>query len=218
MSDSVKMWRGDYDRIQIPEVIPPGYKVAHMIASLNGKDAYRITFAISPSSLNESRTNNYQVNKTNGGWFAQRMGPNPMQVSIDGYMLDIEGYLEKHQFLWNWKNFLEDRKVNTLEYENSYTIRLICMGRAYYGAATSISISSSGMKPFLHQYQMSFMIFKDEYIYKPNEVKVALNKTNTSSALTGKNVGSRLYSVLTSSVSNIQKSVTLYGRNTTIKK
>lgn len=181
--NTARFWRGaysDYDRIEVLQFVPPQYKVARMIVRKAGVQVAYITFAISPSSLNESRQNNVQMSKTNGGWFLQRLGPAPTNLSFDGYMLDIEGYLEKHQFLNNWKLFLEDTKTDSMEYQNDYTISFMCSGREYFGIMTAISISTSSLKPFLHQYNGTFVSLSDNYIYKPDDPKVQMSLTGSA--------------------------------------
>ena len=165
-------FKGDYDRIRINEFIPPSYVTSHFVVMLNGAAKYRITFAVGPSSLNESRSNNFQTAKTNNGWFMQRLGPSPIQLSFSGYMLDTEGYLEKHQFLSNWKSLIEDQRVAGSEYKNDYTVKFICMGREYYGVVNAINISTDAQRQLLHTYSISMTCFSDQYIYKPGEAKI----------------------------------------------
>lgn len=199
MEMAVKMYRDDNTRVSLLKFVPPGYKVAHMLVSKKGSADIRITFAVSPSSFSETRSNNVQLSKTNAGWFAQRMGPSPVNLTFDGFMLDIEGYLEKHQFLSNWKQFLEDKKTNRMEYQNEYSVKFICMGRTYSGFMQSISFSASGGRPFLHQYSGSFVSLNDTYSYKPdNELKVSTSAGTYAIATKVKTtLGTNVYSILT---------------------
>lgn len=188
-------WKGDYDRLTISEFIPANYKVGHLMALLNGRNRWRITFAISPSNLNESRANEYQTSKTNGGYFAMKMGPSPTQISWSGYMLDIEGYLEKHKFLENWKNLIEDRQNSNLEYENEYTFKFVCMGREYYGIINSINIGTDARTPLLHSYSISMTCFNDKCIYTSDKV-ITLKSVNKVAGSSDVVISNRIYGML----------------------
>jgi hypothetical protein len=167
-----------------------------MIVSQNGQDLARITFALSPSSLSETRENNFQITKTGAGWFAQNMGPSVVSLSFDGFMLDIEGYLEKHQFLDNWKNFLEAKRTDKMEYQNKYSVRFLCMGREYYGFMRTITIQTTAQRPFLHQYSGMFMCLSDKYIYKPDQLKVSVATGSFKVTTRAATLGNNVYSIL----------------------
>lgn len=168
-----------YDSIKFP-----GYKRATLQMDWNvpgknpvdGISSYTINFLVSPSSFSESRSNVRQVNRTNGGWFVMKGGRNPINMNITGYMLDVKNFLEKHQFIWNYKRFIEDRKSSLFEYENYYSVRFICEGREYYGYIDSIQFSKSAERPFMHQYTISFVALDDRYIFSSS---MALQEAKT---------------------------------------
>jgi len=190
-------YRDEGTRIELLKFILPNYQTACLIASKAGKKVARITFAISPISLGEVRSNNFQFSKTSGGWFAQRLGPSLVPVSFSGYMLNMEGYLEKHQFLTNWQKYIQDTKGDNMDYSNDYSLSFICLGREYSGVMQSISIQSSSSQQFLHQYSCSFTSFSDRYIYKPDVSKVYLSSGAYSVATTeSMQASSKIYSIL----------------------
>lgn len=165
-----------YDSIKFP-----GYKRATLQMDWNvpgkkpvdGISSYTINFLVSPSSFSESRSNVRQINRTNGGWFVMKGGRNPINMSISGYMLDVKNFLEKHQFIWNYKRFIEDRKSSLFEYENYYSVKFICEGREYYGYIDNIQFTKSAERPFMHQYTISFVALDDRYIFSSS---MALNE------------------------------------------
>jgi hypothetical protein len=191
------MYREDNTRIQILKWLSPSYEIAHMIVSKAGKDLYRLTFAIAPTDYSESRSNNVQLSKTNAGWFGQPVGPSPITVNFSGYMLDVEGYLEKHQFLDNWGRFLQANRTSKMEYRNDYQVRFIIDGRAYYGYMQTITFQKSSQKPFTHQYSGTFIALYDKFIYKPDQLKVttALGTYAVSTKVT--KLGQSVYAILT---------------------
>ncbi len=138
-----------------------------------------------------------QLSKTNAGWFAQNMGPSPITISFDGYMLDVEGYLEKHQFLTNWSAFLQAKKTSTMEYKNDYQVRFNIGGRAYYGYMQSINFQKSSQKPFTHQYSGVFIALSDKYIYKPDQLKVTTSAGTYAVSTKTTVLGQTVYAILT---------------------
>lgn len=158
-----------YDSIKFP-----GYKRATLQMDwavpgkkpIDGISSYTVKFLVSPSSFSEARSNVRQMNRTNGGWYISRGGRNPITMNISGYMLDIKNYLERHQFIWNYKRFIEDRKNSLFEYENYYKTKFVCEGRAYYGYIDSVQFSKSSERPFMYQYNISFVALDDRYIFQ----------------------------------------------------
>ena len=197
MASATKMYREDNTRIQVLEWIEPSYQIAHMIVSKAGKDLYRMTFAIAPVNFSENRSNNVQLSKTNAGWFGQHMGPSPISINFDGYMLDVEGYLEKHQFLTNWSSYLQAKKTTTSEYKNDYQVRLVILGRAYYGYMQSISFQKSSQKQFTHKYSATFIALSDKYIYKPDQLKVTTSAGTYAVSTKTTRLGQSVYAILT---------------------
>ena len=91
-----------------------------------------INFVISPSSFSANYSNNVSDTKTLGGWVGIRAGKNPINVRFSGYMLDIYDQLERHRFLANYKEYIEDQKDSSHSYYNAYNCKLIIEGRDYY--------------------------------------------------------------------------------------
>ena len=136
-----------------------------------------INFVISPSSFSSNYSNNVSDTKTLGGWVGIRAGKNPINVRFSGYMLDIYDQLERHRFLANYKEYIEDQKDSSHSYYNAYNCKLIIEGRDYYGYVAGISFSKEAEKPFLYQYNISFVAYNDKEIYDKNWALVPAYKT-----------------------------------------
>lgn len=154
-------------KISVRELSLPGYKPAYLTITKDGKVQDNIPFLISPSTFSDSRSASKQVSKTNGGWFIMHSGKNPINLSWNGYMLDMKKQLERHQFLEMYKVYIEDKKNNDMEYENPYSVTFSCEGRSYYGFIQSVSFSKSGMQPYIYQYSISFIATSEKYIFDP---------------------------------------------------
>jgi alpha-acetolactate decarboxylase len=159
----------------------PGYHNAFIQFTNNTTNnvATTIPFMISPSSSSESRSTSQQMSKTNAGWFIMRTGKNPGTMNISGYMLDIKNALERHQFLENYKKYIEDIKNERLEFTNEYSTKLRVEGRDYYGYIQSISFTKSAVQPFLYQYNITLVVLNDKMIYDPRYAAQSLESVNS---------------------------------------
>lgn len=181
-----------YDSLKLP-----GYKRAtlNMKWMVSGKKPpdgvsdHTINFLVSPSSFTETRSNIRQLNRTNGGWFVAKGGRNPIQMNVSGYMMDIKNYMERHQFIWSYKRYIEDRKNNVLEFENYYSVKFTCEGREYYGYIDSIQFSKSSMQPFMYQYNINFVALDDRYVFQSDsalkEAKDVVPSSKATAATSG---------------------------------
>ena len=90
----------------------PGYKNAYFeFTDLDTKEVKVVGFMISPNSFSEARSNNANLVRTKSGWFSARMGRNPVNLSLTGYMLDTKECQERHNFIQNfYKEYIEDKK------------------------------------------------------------------------------------------------------------
>lgn len=181
-------------KFSVREISMPGYKPAYLTITKDSAVQTTIPFLISPSTFLDTRSNVNQISKTNGGWFIMRSGPEPIQLSISGYMLDMKNQMERHQFLVAYNTFIEDKKNNDMEYENPYSCTFTCEGRSYYGIVKSINFSKSGVQPFLYQYSILFISTNEKYIFDPKLVtgydsllsSMAGKTTTVSAYLSGK--------------------------------
>ena len=145
----------------------PGYHNAFLQFDKIGsnEEPVYLQFLISPSDFSETRSNIINDIKTMGGWLAQRCGRSAISVNFSGYMLDIKSQLERHEFLENYKNYIEDTKVEDQSYTNYYKQKFVIEGREYYGHVTSIQFSKSAQSPFLYRYAVMFTAYSDKRIY-----------------------------------------------------
>lgn len=143
----------------------------------SSEDPIYINFLISPSSFSSNYSNNINDTKTLGGWVGVRAGKNPISVRFSGYMLDIYNQLERHRFLADYKNYIEDKKDTSHSYYNEYNCKLIIEGRDYYGYVAGIGFSKEAEKPFIYQYSISFVAYNDKEIYDPSWALVPAYKT-----------------------------------------
>lgn len=153
----------------------------------SSEDPIYINFLISPSSFSSNYSNNINDTKTLGGWVGVRAGKNPISVRFSGYMLDIYNQLERHRFLADYKNYIEDKKDTSHSYYNEYNCKLIIEGRDYYGYVAGIGFSKEAEKPFIYQYSISFVAYNDKEIYDPSWALVPAYKTerNKGNAING---------------------------------
>ena len=145
----------------------PGYHNAFLQfdrINSNEEPVY-LHFLISPSDFSESRSNIMNDSKTMGGWIAQRCGRSAINIQFSGYMLDIKSQMERHEFLENYKNYIEDSKVEDQTYVNYYRQKFVIEGRDYYGHVTSLQFSKSAQMPFLYRYNITFTAYSDKKIY-----------------------------------------------------
>lgn len=145
----------------------PGYHNAFLQFDKIGsnEEPIYLQFLISPSDFSESRSNIINDIKTMGGWLAQRCGRSAINIQFSGYMLDIKAQMERHEFLENYKNYIEDTKVEDQTYVNYYKQKFVIEGRDYYGHVTSIQFSKSAQSPFLYRYTIMFTAYSDKKIY-----------------------------------------------------
>lgn len=153
----------------------------------SSEDPIYINFLISPSSFSSTYSNNVNNTKTLGGWVGVRAGKNPISVRFSGYMLDIYNQLERHRFLADYKEYIEAKKDTSHSYMSEYNCKLIIEGRDYYGYVSSVGFSKDAEKPFIYQYNISFIAYNDKEIYDPSYALVPAYKTkrNTGSSLSG---------------------------------
>lgn len=143
----------------------PGYKNAYFeFTHLDTKEITVIGFMVSPTSFSESRSNNSNLTKTKGGWFQSRNGKNPINISFTGYMLDTAECQERHNFIETYfKEYMQDKKANSGDYYNDYSVAFIIEGKKYIGALNNLGIQKSAVQQFLYQYTASFVAL-DEYM------------------------------------------------------
>ena len=100
----------------------PGYHNAYLsiLKKSTNKQIITLSFKVSPSTFSDARSKLYQLVKTLGGWMMQKLGNQPIEISLSGYMLDMMGTLERHDFLDNYKAYIEDQKIYTSDYYNDY--------------------------------------------------------------------------------------------------
>lgn len=157
----------------------PGYHSAYIqITNTSDNSITTIPFLISPSSSSESRSSSQQMTKTSAGWFIMRTGKNPTSLNISGYMMDAKDVLEKHEFLENYKKYIEDTKNARLEYVNPYSVKIRLEGRDYYGYIQNISFSKAAVQPYLYQYNIAFIILNDKMIYDASRAAQSVNNVN----------------------------------------
>jgi hypothetical protein len=118
------------------------------------------------------------VTKTNAGWFIMRTGKNPTNLIISGYMMDAKDVLEKHEFLENYKKYIEDTRNVRMEYVNPYAVKIRLEGRDYHGYIQSISFSKAAIQPYLYQYNLTFIILNDKMIYDARQAARSVNNIN----------------------------------------
>ena len=145
----------------------PGYHNAFLSISKKstGEEILALPFKISPSSFSEARSKLYQLVKTMGGWMVQKLGSNPIEVNLSGYMLDIKGTLERHDFLDSYERYIDDRKNYTSDYYNEYHTKLVVEGREYYGIVAGLNFQKSAANPFIYSYNLSFVALGQKRIY-----------------------------------------------------
>lgn len=156
----------------------PGYHSAfvQIYNTVEKRVETTIGFNLSPSSSSEARSNSQQMTKTNAGWFIQRTGKNPTNLTISGYMMDARGILEKHDFLEKYKAYIEDSKNVRFEYSNPYTVKIRLEGRDFYGYIQGISFSRNANQPYLYQYNITFLILNDKMIYDSSQAAKSANE------------------------------------------
>ncbi len=156
----------------------PGYHSAfiEITKTSDNKVVQKLNFILSPSSSSESRSNSQQMTKTNAGWFIQRIGKNPTNLNISGYMMDAKGILEKHTFLENYKQYIEDTKNIRFEYSNPYSVKIRLEGRDFHGYISSISFNKNAQQPYMYQYNITFVILRDKFIYDEKQAAISASK------------------------------------------
>jgi len=145
----------------------PGYRNAFLsIVSKETKEEMVLDFKVSPSSYSEARGKLYQQMKTMAGWFIQKLGKNPIEISISGYLLDTATVTERHDFLQKYLDYIEDQKNFSGDYFNKYYTKLTIEGREYVGIVASLSLSKNAAgSPFLYSYGLSFVALKEVKVY-----------------------------------------------------
>ena len=146
----------------------PGYHNAFLSVTQKstGKEVLALSFKVSPSTFSDARSKLYQLVKTFGGWMIQKLGNQPIEVNLGGYMFDMKGTLERHDFIDNYKKYIEDQKNYTTDYYNEYYTKLVIEGREYYGMITALTFSKQASNsPFLYQYNLSFIALGEKRIY-----------------------------------------------------
>jgi hypothetical protein len=145
----------------------PGYQNAYFeFININTGDIKVIGFMISPNSVGHSYSTSQQINKTMAGWYIMRTGKNIQQTNLTGYMLDTRYCQERHDFLENYKEYIEDSKNASNEYTNEWSVSLIIEGRKYIGFVQSLGIQKSSIQPFLYQYNITYASVNDFLIYR----------------------------------------------------
>ncbi len=145
----------------------PGYHNAFLSISKKStkEEVLTLPFKISPSSFSEARSKLYQLIKTMGGWMIQKLGSNPIEINLSGYMLDIKGTLERHDFLDNYEKYIDDQKNYTSDYYNDYYAKLVIEGREYYGIVAGLNFQKSATNPFIYSYNLAFVALGQKRIY-----------------------------------------------------
>lgn len=147
----------------------PGYHNAYIGVTYkkNGAKAFDFTFLISPSSFADSRQKLFQTMRTMAGWMIVRLGRQPIELNLTGYMVDIKGTLERHDFLENYNKYIEDQKNFDASYFSEYNTKLVIEGREYYGILTGVSFSKVADRPFLYSYNLGFIALGEVKVYNP---------------------------------------------------
>lgn len=162
----------------------PGYKRATLLfENIITKKQVECVFMISPSSIQDGKSINAQIDKTLTGWFASRSGASPSTISTSGYFLDTSENNERLDFLDNFSNYMLDKQNSHLEFVNEWKQTFIIEGRQYFGFMQSISLSKNSMMPFIYAYNMSFMYFRDFKIHHSKDKRDDNSTLNTSSAM-----------------------------------
>lgn len=173
----------------------PGYKNAYFeFTDLDTKEVKVVGFMISPNSFSEARSNNANLVRTKSGWFSARMGRNPVNLSLTGYMLDTKECQERHNFIQNfYKEYIEDKKTESGDHYNRYAVSLIIEGKKYIGTLNSLSVQKSATQQFLYQYSMAFTSFDEVMVFEgmsgTTKVKSAGTVTKSSGQV-GKTIAS----------------------------
>ena len=148
----------------------PGYHNAYLSVTdkQSGEEVLNLQFKISPSSFTDARSMLYQTVKTMAGYVVMRLGRQPIELSISGYMLDIKNVLERHDFLENMEKYIYDKKNYNALYYNDYNTKLVIEGREYYGLIQGLSFTKTADNPFLYTYQLSFTALGEKKVYNPD--------------------------------------------------
>ena len=160
-------FNASYDTWETKDLKLPGYQRANIVFknSKNSGDVVSIPFLVSPSSFNDTKSTQQQMNKTSGGWFVMRLGSGMTNLSITGYMLDTVDIRERHRFLSAYNSYIKDRKDDYFEYFNDYSTSINVEGRTYNGYIQSINFQKSAVQQFMYQYSISFVALSESSAY-----------------------------------------------------
>lgn len=128
------------------------------------KEISKFEFIISPSTMQEQRTNDIQLDKTMTGYFVSRSGRQPGNLSFSGYLLDTRKNRERLNFLEAFATKVEDAKNKYMETVTHFEQSVYIEGRKYLGLIQSMGLSKTSDKQFLYAVNISFMFFKDTQI------------------------------------------------------
>lgn len=157
----------------------PGYYNCTLWFFRNGsKELYVANFIVSPNTLSIQRGSNDQANKTMGGWFVQRTGENPINISFGGYLLDTRDVPEVKTLLEKIENYSNSKRNSVNELYSEWTTELRIDGWEYKGFIQSVSLTKNGQSPYVYQYTIGFVAFKS----KPYHVVVNQNAVVASQA------------------------------------
>lgn len=183
----------------------PGYHNAFLSISKKStkEEVLTLPFKISPSSFSEARSKLYQLVRTMGGWMIQKLGSNPIEINLSGYMLDIKGTLERHDFLDNYEKYIDDQKNYTSDYYNDYYTKLVIEGREYYGIVAGLNFQKSATNPFIYSYNLAFVALGQKRIYDASQAvvdaRILMNKALGSSLSSNMYVSPSIGSLLNAS-------------------
>ena len=144
----------------------PGYDTAAIkIYNRANNEAKVIYFQVSPSSFSDSRRPNYQILRSQSGFFVWRNGEQPATITFSGSMLDSKEVPERHSFLTAYKRYIEDKHTEYMEYFNEFTQKLCIEGIEYSGIITGITFSKNADKAYLYEYNVEFLSFSQRNVY-----------------------------------------------------
>lgn len=148
----------------------PGYARASLSFNpiVSGKTKKYFRFAIDPQSIQEQRANNFQIDKTMGGWFLSRTGQQLGQITVTGLLMDTKVSQERIKFLQVFDGYAVDSRNKYLEYSSDYYQVLEIEGIAYTGIIQNISLSKTSQMPFVYQININFMFTKTQIVHQPS--------------------------------------------------
>lgn len=148
----------------------PGYHNAYISITnkSDGEEVANLQFKISPSSFSDARSILYQTMRTMSGYVIMRLGRQPIELSLSGYMLDIKNVLERHDFLEDLEKYIYDKRNYNAYFYNDYNVKLVIEGREYYGLLQGLSFTKTAENPFLYTYQLSYVAYGEKKVYNPD--------------------------------------------------